>query len=112
MRESGSGTRTEIEGVISKIGIEPRDLNICANFSDANAILVAVSRGMGVSLIPKIAAQMYVDAGLLRAVEMNSLLFHRKIYLLHNKELRLSPPQKAFADYARQFYPSINGAPE
>jgi hypothetical protein len=55
---------------------------------------------------------MYVDAGLLRAVEMNSPLFHRQIHLLHNKELRLSPPQKAFADYARQFYPSINGTPE
>jgi DNA-binding transcriptional LysR family regulator len=104
MRESGSGTRAEIEAILSKIGVGPRALNIRAHFSDANAILLAVSRGMGVSLIPKIAAKMYVDAGLLRAVEMNSPLFHRQIYLLHNKELRLSPLQEAFADYVRQFY--------
>lgn len=104
MRESGSGTREEIETIFSKIGVSSHDLRISAYFSDAHSILLAVSRGMGVSLIPKIAAAMYIDAGLLRAVEMNSLLFHRQIHLLYNKELWLSPLQKAFAEHVRQFY--------
>ena len=104
MRESGSGTRTEIENIFSKSGIEFSSLRIAAYFSDAHSILLAVSAGMGVSLISRVVAAMYVDAGLLRQVEMKSPLFHRQIYLLHNKELLLSPIQQVFCDYIRQFY--------
>lgn len=104
MRESGSGTRVEIETLLSKIGVDSRSLRIAAYFSDAHSILLAVSHGMGVSLISKIAAAMYVDAGLVSTVEMGSPLFHRQIHLLHNKELWLSPVQQAFADYAKRFY--------
>ena len=104
MRESGSGTRKEIETLLAKIGVDLRDLHIPACFSDAHSILLAVSHGMGVSLISKVAANMYVEAGSLIAVEMNNPLFRRQIYLLHNKELWLSPTQQAFADHARQFY--------
>lgn len=104
MRESGSGTRAEVEALFSKIGVDSRDLCIPAYFSDAHSILLAVSRGMGVSLIPKVAAAMYVEAGLIKAVEMRSPLFRRQIYLMYNKELWLSPLQQAFADHMRQFY--------
>lgn len=110
MRESGSGTRMETETLLSKIGVDPRELRIAAYFSDAHSILLAVSRGMGVSLISKVAAAMYVEAGLLRAVEMNSPLFLRQIHMLHNKELWLSPLQQAFADYVRQFYRDSNAS--
>lgn len=104
MRETGSGTRTEIELLLSKLGVDLRDLRIPAYFSDAHSILLAVSRGMGASLISKVAAEMYVDAGLVRMIEMDSPLFRRQIYLLHNKALWLSPVQQAFADHAEQFY--------
>jgi DNA-binding transcriptional LysR family regulator len=104
MRETGSGTRKEIETLLSKIGIRLCDLRIPAYLSDAHSILLAVSRGMGVSLIPRIAATMYVETGLLKVVEMNSPLFQRQIHLLYNKEFWLSPLQQAFADHAEQFY--------
>jgi len=104
MREAGSGTRAEIEALLSKIGVDSRDLRVSAFFSDAHSILLAVSHGMGVSLISRIAAAMYVEAGMLRVIEMNSVLFRRQIHLLHNKELWLSPLQQAFSDHIRQFY--------
>ena len=104
MREAGSGTRTEIENLFSKIGVDPRGLRIPAYFSDTHSILLAVANGMGVSLISKVAASMYVEAGLLTAVEMKDPLFRRQIYLLYNKERWLSPVQQAFADHVRNFY--------
>ena len=104
MRESGSGTRAEIESLLLKMDIDSRNLHINACFSDSLSIILSVSRGMGISLISKVAAAVYVKAGLLKAVEMNSLLFHRKIHLLYNKELWLSPMQKAFAAHVRQYY--------
>ena len=108
MRETGSGTRKEVETLLSKIGVRLCDLRIPAFFSDAHSILLAVSHGMGVSLISKVAAKMFVEAGLLTAVEMNDPLFRRQIFLLHSKELWLSPIQQAFADYVRQFYRKDN----
>ena len=104
MREAGSGTRKEIETLLLKIGVDLRGLKIPAYFSDAHSILLAVSHGMGISLVPKIAAKTYVESGLLRTVEMNNPLFCRQIHLIYNKELLLSPVQKAFADHARHFY--------
>ena len=104
MRESGSGTRVEIEALLSKLGVDLRDLHVRAYFSDAHSILSAVAHGMGVSLISRIAAAMYVEDGLLRIVEMDSPLFRRQIYLLYNKELWLSPLQQAFIGHIRGFY--------
>lgn len=105
-RESGSGTRAEIEGLFTKLGIDLRKLNIGAYFSDSNSILLAVSRGMGVSLVPKVAASMYIDADFINTVEMKSPLFCRQIYLIYNKELQLSPVQQAFANHVLSFYSS------
>ena len=104
MRGSGSGTRKEIETLLSKIGVNLRDLRIPAYFPDAHSILMAVSHGAGVSLISKVAAKMHVEAGLLTKVEMNNPLFLRQLYLLYNKELWLSTSQQAFADHVRHFY--------
>ena len=106
MREPGSGTRVETEAILSKTGVNLQKLHIPATFSDAHGILLAVSRGMGCSLVPKIAAVMYEETGLLKVIDINSPLFRRQIFLLHNKELWLSPIQQSFADYARQFYES------
>jgi len=104
MRETGSGTRKEIETLLSKIGVDMGALSIPAYFPNAHSILLAVSCGMGVSLVSKVAAQMHVEAGLLKAIEMKNPLFRRQIYLLYNKEIWLPPAKKAFADHVRRFY--------
>jgi len=108
MRESGSGTRKEIEALFNKIGVSTDKLGIPAYFPDTHGILTAVSLGMGASLVSKIAAKMYVDAGLLEAVEMENELLCRRIYLLYNKEIWLSPVQQAFADHACLLYQNKN----
>lgn len=104
MREPGSGTRAETEHLFSKIGVDINVLSVPAYFSDAHGILLSVSRGMGVSLVSKVAAAMYVEAGLLKSVEMRSPLYKRQIHLIHNKEIWLSPIQQAFFDHALGFY--------
>ena len=104
MRESGSGTRREIETMLLKIGVDIEKLHVPTYLPDSHSILLAVSQGMGVSLISKVAADMYVDANLVRMVQMENPLFRRQIYLLHNKALWLSPVQQAFCSHAERFY--------
>jgi len=100
MRGPGSGTRAEIENLFSKIGIKLSDLRVPAYFADTYSILSAVSKGMGVSLVSKVAAEMYVEAGLVNAIEIKNAVFTREIYLIYNKELSLSPMQQAFVEGA------------
>jgi DNA-binding transcriptional LysR family regulator len=109
MRETGSGTRREIETILLKIGIDMANLQVPAYLPDSHSILLAVSHGMGVSLISKVAADMYVDAGLVKMVQMHSPLFRRQIFLLYNKALWLSPVQQAFCNHAERFYSSSSG---
>ena len=109
MREQGSGTRTEIESLLQKLGVSVRELRVPAYLSDAHSILLGVSRGLGISLVSANAAALYVQAGLVQTVEMQDPLFLRQIRLLYNKQIRLSPLQQAFAEHARCFYGSANG---
>lgn len=104
MREAGSGTRVEIENLLTEIGVDTKSLKIPAYFADTHSILLAVAGGMGVSLVSKIAASMYVDGGLLFAVDMKDSRFSRQIHLIYKKELWLSPMQQAFVDCARTLY--------
>jgi DNA-binding transcriptional LysR family regulator len=110
MRETGSGTRREIESILLKIGVDMENLRVPAYLPDSHSILLAVSHGMGVSLISKVAADMYVDAKLVKMIQMHSPLFRRQIFLLYNKALWLSPVQQAFCDHAERFYSSSSGA--
>ena len=104
MRESGSGTRSEIEKLLTNIGVRLAEMKIPAYFSDATGIIHAVINGMGVSLVSKVAAGMYADAGKLKMVEIKDPLFKRDIFLLANKEVRLTPIQQVFFDHVEQYY--------
>ena len=104
MREPGSGTRSEIEILLLKLGIEPKDMRNVAYFADTHSILLAVSSGMGVSLVSKTATAMYTNSGLLRTIEMSNPFFKRQIHLLYNKESLLSPLQEAFVEHAKKYY--------
>jgi len=104
MRETGSGTRAEIENLLLKIGVDVSELEIPAYFADTHSILLAVANGMGISLVSKVAASMYVEAGLLNAIEIKGSKFIRQIHLIYKKELWLSPAQQAFVDHVRERY--------
>ena len=104
MREAGSGTRAETENLLTKVGVDINELKVPAYFADTHSILSAVASGMGVSLVSKVAASMYVEAGLLTAVDMNDSRFGRQIHLIYKKELWLSPSQQAFAEHVRGYY--------
>lgn len=104
MRERGSGTRAEIEALLERLGVTPSELQIPAYFSDTHSILLAVSRGLGISLVSAVSAAMHVAAGAVAAVDMHDPLFIRQIYLFYNRELRLPPVQQAFAEHVQSFY--------
>ena len=104
MREMGSGTRAEMTALLAHFEIATDRLHTAAYFSDNQSILNAVSHGLGISIVSKIAASEYVKQGLINMIEIDTPMFHRKFYLLTKNDLRMSPIQQAFSDYVRSYY--------
>lgn len=57
MREPGSGTRHAAERQLEQCGIRLRDLNVVAEIATTEALIAAVSAGMGVAFVSEWAAK-------------------------------------------------------
>ncbi|MCH1970805.1 LysR substrate-binding domain-containing protein [Muricomes sp. OA1] len=57
LREEGSGTRKEAERLLEKMGIHTDALKIVASIENQETIKRSVSRGVGISIISRLAAE-------------------------------------------------------
>lgn len=99
MRGDGSGTRVEMEQLLHKQGVCVQNLNIVAYLHDTQSILSAVSHGMGVSFVSKVAASAYEKSGQIKVYDLDQQAFSRELHVVFKKEMVLSPVQKLFVAY-------------
>lgn len=107
MREYGSGTRKEIEDSLVNMGVDPKSLKILAQMDSTESIKQAVSKGLGISIISRIAAEDYARFGLVLMFDLKSEFLNRKFYFVYHKDRPLSPAAEAFMKFAREFYAPI-----
>lgn len=88
MREEGSGTRSEFENAIAKLGASPRDLGVALVLPSNEAVLSAVCSGQSAAAISSAAAGAYLGQGLL--VQAAFDLPVRSFRLLRHKERHAS----------------------
>ena len=101
VREQGSGTRREMEDALLRVGFDPSELSAKAQLDGTESIKQAVSKGLGISIISRLAAEDYVKLGLLRMFRLEGREFERQFYFVYRKEWPLSPAAAAFMDTAR-----------
>lgn len=104
MREEGSGTRKEAEKQLKKIGIHPAKLNVIASMESTEAIKRAVSNGMGISLISKLAAEDEIQKGKLLAFPISAEDMRRDINVIYNRNLQLSRSSERFIKVVKELY--------
>lgn len=104
MREEGSGTRKEAEKQLKKIGIHPAKLNVIASMENPEAIKRAVSNGMGISLISRLAAEDEIQKGTLLAHPISSEDMRRDINVIYNRNLQLSRSSERFIKVVKELY--------
>lgn len=104
MREEGSGTRKEAEKQLKKIGIHPAKLNVIASMESTEAIKRAVSNGMGISLISKLAAEDEIQKGKLLALPISADDMRRDINVIYNRNLQLSRSSERFIKVVKELY--------
>lgn len=85
-REETSGTRIEVERMLKEAGIPPQKLNTVLELASTQAVITAVSEGIGVSVISSIAAQKAENAWLIKALRIEQVKSTRKFYLLKPKK--------------------------
>lgn len=97
-REQGSATRSEFEEAIRNKGIIVEDMNNVAIMNSLESIENAVSAGMGVSIVSKLAVPEYKNVDFL-TFEIEDFSFEREFYMVHNPNKNHSPIVDVFIDF-------------
>jgi len=84
-REEGSGTREVINEYFNKAGVSFDDLNIAMELGSPEAIKGAVTAGLGVSILSRVAIKKDLELKLLKAINLNPLL-ERPLSFIHKKQ--------------------------
>ncbi|HEY3374964.1 MAG TPA: selenium metabolism-associated LysR family transcriptional regulator [Candidatus Aquicultor sp.] len=85
LRERGSGTRQTIEGYLSAQGLNVDDLNVAMELGSTEAVINAVSAGLGASIVSKWAAERSLKLGEITTVKLPGPALTRDLYLVVSK---------------------------
>jgi DNA-binding transcriptional LysR family regulator len=77
-------------------------LNISMELPTLEAIKRFVEQGMGVALVPRLAAQAEIERGQIVALTVREMRLERKLYLIYRKGAKLSHAARAFLNVARE----------
>lgn len=98
-REEGSGSRASLEESLKDSGINVESLNIAGEFGSTQAMLKAVSSGMGLSFISKVAVKDAIRSGILKEVAVAGLGIKRHFYIVTHRMRFNSPICKTFIEF-------------
>ena len=88
LREPGSGTRSEFETVLERLGVPPHDLHVAMELPSNEAVRAAVESGMGATVFSASVAAPGLEAERLHRVPLD--LPARGFQLVHHRERYLS----------------------
>lgn len=96
IREKGSGTRKTFENMMTANNLTWNTIWTCNN---ADTIKMAVSRGLGVSVISRLAVANDVAAGLLCQAYVRGIQFKRQFKIIYHKNKYLTESMKQFIKF-------------
>lgn len=105
-REQGSGWRKDVDHFLTQLGLEPGALKIVVETDDTETIIRMVAKKMGISVISQRVAEGYIQHGDILAVDFDTLIPPRPLYLVRSKNADLSPFAQKFWTFASNYYQS------
>ena len=95
-REKGSGTRSAMERVFSRHGIQPR---ISMEMETNEAIKQAVQAGMGLGILSLHSIELELETGRLAILDVEDFPLLRHWFVAHRRNKRLSSAALAFKEF-------------
>lgn len=107
MREEGSGTRKETMKILQQLGLHIERLNVIASVENPETIKRSVSSGMGISVLSALSARDAVSNGSVLGFSLGEMQGKRQIYVVYNKNFRLSPGAERVLKTIKKMYPQM-----
>ena len=104
LREEGSGTKKEAARFLAEQGIDMKKLKLAALMENQETIKRSVSKGMGVTILSKLAAEKKKKNGTLLAFPLGSQGGKRTINLVYDAEYPLLPAAERFIKMIKRMY--------
>ena len=104
MRETGSGTKKEIDRYLEERNIPASSLHIVARMNDLEAIRKSVAGGLGISILSACSARDLADTHQILMFPLNSEKAVRTFYIVYSKNRILKPHVKQFLKFVKDFY--------
>lgn len=101
LRETASGTYQTIQNALLQVDMGIEDLKTILTLGNAEAIALAVQRGLGVGFVSKEVAQNIVP-NQVAIIPIEGMQICRDIYLARNPQRPATTAQNAFWDYVSQ----------
>jgi DNA-binding transcriptional LysR family regulator len=102
IREAGSGTLKSLSDSMAQLNYRVEDLNIAAEMGSTEAVIQGIKRGIGVSILSRIAVSEDLMAGRLKSVAVMGLNLKRSFYLTTHRYKSLSPVANAFIQFLKK----------
>jgi len=99
LREEGSGTRMIMEKTLESHGMDVSDLEVVATLGSTMALVQAIKRGVGGSIISYRAVKEDLKKGALKRIPIEKVKFYRKFYLVLRRGKTRSPLCEAFKSF-------------
>ena len=101
LREKGSGTRVVMEKALDLAGFPHHKLDVILELGSTSAILEAVQKGLGISIVSKWAAKGRHKAGLIEIIQVQDVRFHREFTLIYHRKKFRTQAVEEFLKYLR-----------
>jgi DNA-binding transcriptional LysR family regulator len=99
MRESGSGTRTEMGKAMKRAGLDPRSLHVAVEVDSNVGVKESVAAGLGISFVSKWSIENDIQTGRIKTVHIRDLVFKRWFFLVRDTARAPSPLCAAFKKF-------------
>jgi DNA-binding transcriptional LysR family regulator len=108
MREEASGTRKTVLDGLNAHGVTSDMLNVVMELGSAEAIELAVERGMGIAFVSEMIAARGLSLGLIKKVELDGLALQRTVYMARRTNYPFTRAQIKFWTFAKEQRQKLN----
>ncbi len=104
-RERGAGVRDKFDNILRSHDV---NVNVVWQCTSTEAIVAAVSRNMGISVLPYLLVKEYLDKGEICEIKLSDVPLSRNLNIIWHKDKVITKPLEDFINIVRKFGKEYN----
>lgn len=104
LRETGSGTRREMDKFLESQGLSSSSLNVIARMNDLESIKKSIVNGLGISILSARSVLDLQKTGQILLFPLEESAQKRTFYIVYSKNRILKPHVKQFIHFVQEYY--------